>query len=277
MEVPVMDKATDLDMDTRKDCDALAALEQNQGYGVPLSLGQGRRSLGSHSSDEDLSPGTPDFHPSDEDLSPGTPEMREAVSGYTDPGFAVAARREIPTKSECEALLAGRKVETHIVLHSRKVAEIANRMAAALLRSGVELNPELVQAGALLHDLAKGQPDHAAAGASILRGMGFNRVAEIVAAHTDLGGYDRLDEAAIVYLADKLVRGEERVTLIERFEPALMRFREDALALEGARRRLAVAKAVAVAIENHTGVPLERLLHDDHGCEEWAARNVTGA
>jgi hypothetical protein len=28
-----------------------------------------------HPSDEDLSPGTPDFHPSDEDLSPGTPDF----------------------------------------------------------------------------------------------------------------------------------------------------------------------------------------------------------
>jgi hypothetical protein len=32
-----------------------------------------------HPSDEDLSPGTPIYHPSDEDLSPGTPIWRSAL------------------------------------------------------------------------------------------------------------------------------------------------------------------------------------------------------
>jgi molybdenum cofactor cytidylyltransferase len=87
-------------------------------------------------------------------------------------------------------------------------------------------------------------------------------VAEIVAAHTDLGDFCRLDEAAIVFLADKLVRDEELVTLEQRFKPALKRFRKDAAALESARRRLAVATAAAQAVEERLGRPLLRFLRE---------------
>lgn len=187
------------------------------------------------------------------------------------------AGQRIPSADECEAILAEWWVDVRVVRHSRKVAEIAVRMAAALLGCGVEVNPELVQAAALLHDLAKGRPDHATTGALMLRSMGFDRVAEIVAAHTDLGGFCTLDEPAIVFLADKLVRDEELVTLEQRFKPALKRFRKDAVALANAFRRLSVATAVAQAVEKRLGMPLSRLLHEpteirDHDCLASALR-----
>lgn len=176
---------------------------------------------------------------------------------------ALAVRRAIPTKPECEAILAGQEVDARIIRHSRKVAKIAVRLAAALLHCGHEIDPDLAQAGALLHDVAKGQSNHAAVGASILSAMGFDRVAEIVAAHTDLGGFRKLDESAIVYLADKLVRREEPVTLEERFAPAFTRFRKDSAALLAARRRLADAKSVLLAVEKQTGARLATLLSDE--------------
>ena len=162
---------------------------------------------------------------------------------------ALAACREIPTRAECEAILAGCSVEPAIVRHSRLVANVAQRIALELSRSGLSLNVDLVLAGALLHDLAKGQPDHAGAGAAILRSMDFPQVATVVASHTDLDFDGRLNESAVVYLADKLMTGERPVTIEERFEAAFSRFADDPAALEAAERRLATAKAVALAVE----------------------------
>jgi putative nucleotidyltransferase with HDIG domain len=149
-----------------------------------------------------------------------------------------------------------------VVRHSRKVAQVAHCIATALLRSGFPLNLELVQAGALLHDLAKGQQDHAAAGASILRSMDFPRVADIVAAHTDLEfSSANLDESAIVYLADKLVRGEDLVAIEQRFQPALNRFATDPPALQAAQRRMETGKSVIRAVESRLGASLSTVVH----------------
>lgn len=164
---------------------------------------------------------------------------------------------EIPTAAECEAILAGQYVAHAVIRHSRKVAEVALQLAAALVRTGVALNLDLVQAAALLHDLAKGQPDHAAAGAAILCAMDCRQVAAIVAAHTDLDfSNSDLDEKAIVYLADKLVCGEERVTIDQRFQPALDRFRNEPAAFEAATRRMNTAKEVLRAVETRLGVTI---------------------
>jgi putative nucleotidyltransferase with HDIG domain len=168
----------------------------------------------------------------------------------------LASRHNVPTAAECEAILATRHVEQATVRHMHKVAEVAHGMAAELVRSGFELSFELVNAAALLHDLAKGQPDHASAGASILRTMEFPEVAAIVAAHTDLVFESRLDERAIVYLADKLVCGDTEVTIAERFQPALDRFGNDPSALHAAQSRKDTALAIAHAVATRLQLPL---------------------
>jgi putative nucleotidyltransferase with HDIG domain len=175
----------------------------------------------------------------------------------------MADRRDIPTRAECEAILTMHPVEPTQARHSRRVAEVAERIAQALTQSGLSLNVELVRAGALLHDLAKGRPDHANVGAEILRSMEFPRVATVVSTHTDLdfsGG--RLDESALVYLADKLVRGENVVTLDQRFGPALARFSNSPLALHAAQSRMATAQAVARAVETQLGAPLASVVNE---------------
>jgi len=175
----------------------------------------------------------------------------------------MADRRDIPTRAECEAILTGQSVAPTQVRHSRRVAEVAERITQALTQSGLSLNEELVRAGALLHDLAKGRQDHANVGAEILRSMDFPRVATIVSTHTDLdfsGG--RLDESAIVYLADKLVRGENVVTLDQRFVPALTRFSNNPHALHAVQRRMATAQAVVLAVETQLGAPLASVINE---------------
>lgn len=172
------------------------------------------------------------------------------------------AKKTIPTRAECEAILASHSVDPAIVRHSRIVAGIAQRIARALARSGIELNLELVQASALLHDLAKGKPEHAAVGAAILRQMDFLQVAAVVSSHTDLNFSGQLDENAIVYLADKLMSGERPVTIEQRFEIALRRFSDDPPALQATQRRMATAKAVALAVETRVGATLANIVNE---------------
>ena len=71
-----------------------------------------------------------------------------------------------------------------------------------------------------------------------------------------------LSPAAIVFLADKLVREDRRIDLAERFRPALERFAGQPEALAGAQRRFDNARRVLVAVEQCTGESCERLLAD---------------
>ena len=120
---------------------------------------------------------------------------------------------DIPTPDECEAILDELQVFANIVRHGRRVAEVAEKLTVQLNDAGLHLNVALVKAAAILHDLAKGRPDHAREGERILEDLGFPEVARVVGLHMDCDFEKNaaLDEAAIVYLADKLVQGDRIV------------------------------------------------------------------
>jgi putative nucleotidyltransferase with HDIG domain len=184
----------------------------------------------------------------------------------------LAIHREIPSLQECEAILAMYQPNERVVRHSRMVACVAQEIAVALAERDIKINPLLARAGGLLHDVAKGKPDHAAAGAQLLRDLEFENVADVVAAHTDCTFTGRLDEAAIVYLADKLVSGERIVGLERRFENALERFREDPVALAAALQRRATAEAIAHRIENSLGIELPLFISNLSASENFVSR-----
>jgi molybdenum cofactor cytidylyltransferase len=163
--------------------------------------------------------------------------------------------RTVPTVAECEVLLAERKVAAAIVHHGRAVADVASRMATELNRAGLHLDVPLVRAAGLLHDLAKGAPDHARAGARVLRRLGHFRVAAGVATHMDIerNGGVPLDEAAVLYLADKLVYGERIVPIPERFLAARRKVTEGTPASAALERRQRDALAIAASVERILG------------------------
>jgi probable phosphoglycerate mutase len=173
----------------------------------------------------------------------------------------LAWHRDIPTPRECEAMLVVYQPESSVVRHSRVVADVANRLALALVERNVLVNPRLTRAGGLLHDIAKGRQRHAEAGARLLKHLGFEAVASVVAAHSDCAfERGRIDEAAIVYLADKLVSGEQVVELAQRFDRSLERFRDSPTALVSVLRRRTTAEAIARDIENCLGVELQHVI-----------------
>jgi len=165
--------------------------------------------------------------------------------------LAALPHRRHPDEAECEVLLATAGVADQTRRHSRAVTRLAIDLAARLNARGARLDIDLVRAGALLHDIAKGEPSHATAGARRVAAEGFAETAAVVAAHMEaiFSAGQAIDERHVVFLADKLIKGERRVDLDERFAPALLTFAEDPQALAGARRRQADAVAVLGAIE----------------------------
>jgi hypothetical protein len=179
---------------------------------------------------------------------------------------ALAGCRDALSWTECEALLAEQAVSERVVRHSQVVAEVAEKLAVSLIQHGAHLNLALITAGSLLHDIAKGKPDHARAGASILEERGYPKVAEIVVCHADIDFASEdsvgeiLKESAIVYLADKLVQEETVVSLDRRFQRSFARFREDPIVFAAVTRRWETAQNIARAVEQRCGMRLGEIV-----------------
>ncbi|HWR41707.1 DVU_1551 family NTP transferase [Sporomusa sp.] len=156
------------------------------------------------------------------------------------------ARREIPTYAECLAMLSQHQVDGKVMRHGQAVAAVGRSMAGLLNRGGLNLDVDLVVAGGLVHDLAKGKPNHPKRGERMVKSMGFPTLSGIVASHMDmeLAADYVIDEAAIVFLADKLVQGDRLVSLVERFSPALEKFSGSPEIMDSIARRMRTAEAI---------------------------------
>ncbi len=169
---------------------------------------------------------------------------------------ALAPLEALPSERRCLALLREHGASSRLVAHSLAVASVAGALAAALNERRQWLCAPLVVAAALLHDVLRAEPHHAAAGADLLARLGYPRLAPIVRGHMHLGDADGElpDEAQVVYLADKLVLGDRPVTLEERFADRLARVGDDA----DARRAVAARRAEAVLVQARMEAALGR-------------------
>ena len=186
----------------------------------------------------------------------------------------LAPRETLPDAPTCLRLLAGHPVPRERIAHSLVVAGVAASITTALNRRGRHLVAPLVSAGALLHDVARDQPHHADAGADLLEGLGYPRVAAVVRPHARLGARaaDEPDEAQVVYLADKLVQGTQVVGLDARFAARFARYAGDAEALQGVQMRKEEAQRVLRRVERAAGAPIEDLLPEGstRGKDGWS-------
>jgi hypothetical protein len=180
--------------------------------------------------------------------------------------YADLARRltryGIPSEKECTALLDIAGTADNIRRHCRAVADIASRLAGALVAAGQPVDTGAVRAAALVHDIAKMQPRHAGTGAGLLRDAGFTGISDIVALHTALEapGLPVTLEAKLVYLADKYAREAEPVTLEERYRSAAARYGDAPHITGKIMERLDGALAVRDEIGSLLGYPPEKLV-----------------
>lgn len=159
-----------------------------------------------------------------------------------------------PEDTLCRAMLRAGGADEALLAHCQAVADCADALCMALNEHGAGLDPLLVHRGALLHDLGKGERDHAAVGGAWLRELGYPELAEIVRQHTE-PDRDALNEAGLVFLADKLIRGDRRVGLEERFSSSLGKCTTPE-ARSAHARRLALARTLKEKINRLCGAAL---------------------
>ncbi len=146
----------------------------------------------------------------------------------------------IPTREDCLRLMVQYGMLEHIIDHSIAVARVALFLSIKLNRKGQRIDLPLVEAAALLHDLTKTEclrtkEDHALTGSRLLKGMGYERIGDVVAEHIHLSKETDpswISEEEVVNYADKRVQHDRIVSLEERFEDLKGRYGKSERALE---------------------------------------------
>jgi uncharacterized protein len=146
----------------------------------------------------------------------------------------------IPTREECFSLMSQHGSLDHIVSHCTAVAKVALFLSGELNKRGQTIDLRLIEAASLLHDLTKTEclktkEDHARTASECLKGLGYERVGQIVAEHVVLSGekdQSRISEEEIVNYADKRVQHDRIVLLRERFRDLKDRYGKNERSLE---------------------------------------------
>ena len=171
----------------------------------------------------------------------------------------------IPSRQMCERLMTERfGSDSLIAAHCSVVAGVALQLAGKLNNNGYHFNLPLIEAAALLHDVAKGNSHHAAVGADMLSSMGYGAIAGLVAVHMELPPRPQasLDAAELLYLADKLVEGTRIVPLETRCQRQVARHAADPACVEAISRRFERATEVRELVESQLGVTVADVLAD---------------
>jgi putative nucleotidyltransferase with HDIG domain len=144
-----------------------------------------------------------------------------------------------------------------IRIHSEGVARIAVAAAAIVVESGIPVDPWLVEAAALLHDIDKPEirrdgGEHGIVGARRLEAAGYEELAMPVASHpiTALLDEDRHPigwPSVLVAVADRHV-AQTFLTIDERLDDMKLRHPEHADSIEAARRPSHALEAEVAAV-----------------------------
>lgn len=116
----------------------------------------------------------------------------------------------------CERLLAEAGTPEPVRAHCRVVADRAMVLCEALACGGIYLDRHLVEMAAMLHDIARTEPNHARAGADWMRKLGYFEVADLIEKHHD-PMCQEWNEAMVLTMADCCVQETKVVSLAERF------------------------------------------------------------
>ncbi|MEZ0576313.1 DVU_1551 family NTP transferase [Halodesulfovibrio aestuarii] len=168
--------------------------------------------------------------------------------------------RSVPSVQECYAIWNAVALPTHIRNHSLAVTEVAHRILEKI-SDNTPLFKQTVISGTLLHDIAKGVPQHANAGARMITELGFPAVAPCIATHSKLSATEgAVTEAELVFLADKFIDGTSRCTLERRYEEKMACYAASPEVVKAIQQKLLQAQAILHKAELATGTDLTALL-----------------
>lgn len=190
----------------------------------------------------------------------GTMGLKGAISkiekfkklNFADPGIIMDAdnitayfkllefnmHKNCPSVKLCEEIQDYFNMSDNVKSHCNKVAHIALNICGKLSEKGIILNQDIIIAASMLHDIAKGNPMHAKVGAMWLKDMGYNKISEIVEEHMELESIsDTITEKEVVFLADKIVQGDNLVSINERFSLKEKLYNQDEAIIEKVKKR----------------------------------------
>ena len=196
---------------------------------------------------------------------------------------------EIPTVNEIELFLQEQCCDSFRKAHGLAVANLALKILERLENKGKEYqegerpagllclpSKELLRAAALMHDVAKGGKTHDKLGAVLARKKGWHSVAALIRNHMNLhlpkipeleerkGAKPtgrkgpKLNGRALLFLADKAVKGDEVVGIEKNFSASLERFKSDKEARSAIEKRMESAHRILELVEEYLG-PLNYL------------------
>jgi len=157
-----------------------------------------------------------------------------------------------PDRAACRVLLAKHATPPDIVEHGEQVAALALEIARSMqAKPGARaLDLPLLESACLLHDIMRAKPDHAREGMKLMLREGYPKAAMIIGSHMDMEFEPEagVGERELLYLADKLCRAGQIVTIEERERELAETYPQGSEALRAAMARMAVARAVQEAI-----------------------------
>ena len=125
-----------------------------------------------------------------------------------------------PDIKACERMWEHYHTPAQVRAHCQAVCEQALKIGNMLNQNGCDLNLDVIQSAALLHDIARLQKHHTKTGGELFLQLGYPEISQIISQHHGLLEAT-LDEAAIVFLADKLIQETQRVTIEKRFADSM--------------------------------------------------------
>ncbi|HEX69140.1 TIGR00295 family protein [Candidatus Bathyarchaeota archaeon] len=140
--------------------------------------------------------------------------------------------KNLPSREQAIRLLHESGCSRNVIKHCKAVTELALEIAKACKEKGLNVDLELVEIGALLHDIGRAKTHsvhHAIIGAKMAKAMGMpEKVISIIKRHVG-GGISKQEaerlgwpqdiyipqtlEEKIVSYADKLINGSRRVPI----------------------------------------------------------------
>ncbi len=189
-------------------------------------------------------------------------EEYEKVKKYYD-------SMDIPDEEEIEAIFYLEKTDERVINHGKKVASVACDIGEKLKLKGYNLDLNIIRAASLLHDIGKGEKNHAKLGGKIVTKYGYEKLGNIIGSHMDINlnielekDLDKyINEKNIVYLADKLVKEEKIIKLEDRFYESIKRYSDNKEIINNVLIKYSNAKILERKIEEELNEKLVKYEH----------------